>query len=247
MTQRAAPGGPRRRGAGWWLMALASALGVVVLCALGVWQVQRLHWKTDLIARVEARLAAPPAPAPGPGDWLGLTAKDDEYRRVAVTGRYDFAAEELAQAVTAQGPGFWVMTPLETSQGWAVWINRGFVPMDRREVPDRARPDGTVEVTGLLRMTQPGGAFLRKNDPQAGRWYSRDVAALSAQHGIAQAAPYFIDAEAGEVAGALPVGGLTVVSFRNTHLSYALTWFAMATGLAAASVFALRRDGRDEP
>ena len=163
------------------------------------------------------------------------------------SGTFLHDRETLVQALTERGAGFWVMTPLETSQGWAVWINRGFVPMDRREVPDRARPDGTVEVTGLLRMTQPDGAFLRKNDPQAGRWYSRDVAALSAQHGIAQAAPYFIDAEAGEVAGALPVGGLTVVSFRNTHLSYALTWFAMATGLAAASVFALRRDGRDEP
>ena len=99
--------------------------------------------------------------------------------------------------------------------------------MDRREAADRARPDGTVEVTGLLRMTQPDGAFLRKNDPQAGRWYSRDVAALSAQHGIAQAAPYFIDAEAG-ADDRLPIGGLTVVSFRNNHLGYALTWFALA-------------------
>ena len=218
----------------------------MVFVGLGVWQIQRLAWKTDLIAQVDARVHAAPVAAPRPSDGP-VSRAEDQYRRVAVRGVFLNDRETLVQAVTDLGGGFWVMTPLRTDDGFVVLVNRGFVPPDRRDPATRAAPQGRQAVTGLLRMTQPGGAFLRKNDPQAGRWYSRDVAALSAQHGIAQAAPYFIDAEAGEVAGALPVGGLTVVSFRNTHLSYALTWFAMAAGLAAASVFALRRDGRDEP
>lgn len=227
-------------------MTLAAVVGVILLSGLGIWQVQRLQWKTDLIARVEARVHAAPVPAPGPGDWPAIDAQADEYRRVAVAGRYDFGAELLAKAVTTQGSGYWVMTPLATDDGWRVWINRGFVPDDSRDPAARSQPEGEQQVTGLLRISQPGGGFLRANDPKAGRWFSRDVAAMSAAQGVTQVAPYFIDADAQGAADSLPVGGLTVVSFRNSHLSYALTWFALALGLAFGAWYALYRAPRDE-
>ena len=232
--------GPRSKVA-WALMTLAMMAGVVVLLGLGIWQVQRLAWKTDLIARVEARVTAPATPAPGVENWDDITAQADEYRRIAVSGSFDYADEVLVQAVTSQGAGFWVMTPLATPEGWSVWINRGFVPSDRREASQRSRPEGVQQITGLLRITQPDGAFLRANDPAGDRWYSRDVQALSDTFDVPDHAPYFIDADAGQ-AGQLPVGGLTVISFRNNHLSYALTWFAMAAGLAAGAFYVLRRD-----
>ncbi|MTE00394.1 SURF1 family protein [Paracoccus sp. YIM 132242] len=203
---------------------------------LGLWQVQRLAWKSDLIARVDARVAAAPVPAPGPADWAGLTADNAEYRRVSVTGDYVPDSDVLVQAVTERGAGFWVMTPLVTRQGWPVLVNRGFVAADRRD--DRPLPAGPQTVTGLLRLSQPDGAFLRANDPEAGRWYSRDTQAIAATLGLTDAAPYFIDADrAGE---GQPIGGLTVTAFRNSHLSYALTWFAMAGGLVVLTAYALR-------
>ncbi|WP_245155564.1 SURF1 family protein [Paracoccus ravus] len=243
MTDRATQGsrGPRSKLA-WALMTLASAVGVIVLLSLGIWQVQRLNWKLDLIDRVESRLEAPAVPAPGPQDWAAITPAGDEYRRVSLSGIYAYDSEVLVKAVTGRGAGFWVMTPLTLPEGWSVWINRGFVPSDRRESAARARPEGLQDVTGLLRITQPGGAFLRENDPQGGMWYSRDVSALSRSYGLTDAAPYFVDAGMGPDATALPVGGLTVVSFRNNHLSYALTWFAMAAGLAAGAWYVLSRD-----
>lgn len=224
----------RRRPAA--LIAVAGIV-VLVLLALGTWQVQRLAWKTDLIARVDARVAAAPVPAPGPADWPGLTAENAEYRRVAVTGDYLSGSDVLVQAVTDLGPGFWVMTPLRTDGGWHLLVNRGFVAADRRD--DRPLPAGPQTVTGLLRLSQPDGAFLRANDPGAGRWYSRDTRAIAATLGLPDVAPYFIDAD--RTGQGQPVGGLTVTAFRNHHLSYALTWFAMAAGLVALTVFALRR------
>ncbi|WP_338066142.1 SURF1 family cytochrome oxidase biogenesis protein [Phenylobacterium deserti] len=53
--------------------------------------------------------------------------------------------------------------------------------------------------------------------------------------------PIFIDADTTPNPGGYPVGGLTVVSFRNAHLVYALTWFAMATLNLAGMVIVLRR------
>lgn len=210
-----------------------------VLTGLGVWQVQRLAWKTDLIARVEARVSADPVAAPGPDAWPALTETGDEYRRVQVSGRYLRDRDTLVQAVTARGAGFWVMTPLDTDAGWTVLVNRGFVPADRRD--DRPLPDGAVAVSGLLRLTQPGGAFLRGNDPAADRWFSRDTTAIATARGLDAAAPYFIDADHG--GDGQPIGGLTVISFPNNHLQYALTWFAMAAGLGFLTVRALRRAG----
>jgi surfeit locus 1 family protein len=68
---------------------------------------------------------------------------------------------------------------------------------------------------------------LRSNDPAGERWYSRDVQAIARDKRLTNVAPFFIDEEAGEP-GTYPIGGLTVLSFSNNHLVYALTWFALA-------------------
>lgn len=228
------------------LLATAAVVAAIALfVGLGIWQVQRLAWKRDLIERVDARLAAAPVAAPGPREWATLTRDGDEYARVAATGRLIHDREVRTLAVTDLGSGYWVMTPLATPE-FTVLVNRGFVPQERRDPATRAEGQvaGTVTVGGLLRLSEPGGGFLRANDPGGGRWYSRDVAAIAAAQGLAgPVAPYFIDADATANPGGLPVGGLTVVHFRNTHLSYALTWFALALGLAWLALRARRRPG----
>lgn len=214
------------------VLAVLAAAGVALLLSLGVWQVQRLAWKTDLIERVEARLDAPVVPAPGPDEWPATTREAAEYRKVEVRGRFLNDKAVLTQAVTEEGAGFWVLTPLLAGDATYL-INRGFVPAATRT--DYSRPEGEQTVTGLLRITEPKGGFLRSNDPAGGRWYSRDVAAIAEAQGLANVAPFFIDvARSGDGA---PIGGLTVVQFRNSHLTYALTWFALALGLAGAAVF----------
>ena len=114
-------------------------------------------------------------------------------------------------------------------------------------------PMGETQVTGLLRISEPRGGFLRSNDPAGGRWYSRDVAAIAAAHGIAAdaVAPYFIDAEAEPGipralggAPAWPAPGLTVIAFHNSHLVYALTWYGLALMVAAGAVFVWRDERR---
>jgi surfeit locus 1 family protein len=216
-------------------LALLAALGFT---ALGIWQVERRAWKLDLIARVEAGVHAPPAPPPG---WRAFDAASQEYRRVRLRGTYLCDRETLVQAVTARGAGFWVLTPLRTAGG-IVLVNRGFVPTART-----ARWCGAgagASVTGLLRATEPKGGFLRANDPAADRWHSRDVAAIARARRLGPVAPFFVDADAAPNPGGYPLGGLTVVAFRNNHLIYALTWFALGLLSAAGAVLVLRGSKR---
>jgi len=211
---------------------------VAGLVALAVWQVHRRAYKLDLIARVEARVHATPQPAPGPGEWPQVSTAAHEYRRVTVTGGWLEASPTLVKAVTQLGDGYWVMTPLVRDDGTTVLVNRGFVPKTERE-PASWRPQdtGPVAVTGLLRMSEPGGAFLRENDPASDRWFSRDVAAIAAARRLDKVAPYFIDAQPIPRESGLPVAGLTVIAFSNNHLVYALTWGALALMAAVAAVF----------
>ena len=212
----------------------AGVLLCALLLALGGWQVQRLGWKEALIDKVERNVNAAPVAAPGPSAWRTL-GPQDEYRRLRVEGRFDHQREVLVRASTELGSGYWVLTPLRTPQGWWLLVNRGFVPQSMRgQVPPA---QGEQAVIGLLRSSEPGGTPLQGNDPAAGRWYSRDVAAIaSARELQGPVAPYFVDAQpqGPEAATAWPRAGLTVIHFRNHHLVYAITWFVLAAMVAAA-------------
>ena len=211
--------------------------GFILFASLGIWQVERRAWKLDLIARVDARIHAAPTAVPA-----RFQAREAEYRRVRVAGSYLHDRETLVDALTERGAGFWVMTPLRTDKA-IILVNRGYVPTERKASFDR--PAGPVVVTGLMRLSEPKGRFLRSNSPRDDRWYSRDVAAIAQKRGLPAVAPYFIDADASPNSGGYPVGGLTVVNFRNMHLAYALTWFGLAAMCAAGLVMMRRLKASD--
>jgi surfeit locus 1 family protein len=227
---------------------LAAILLVGGLIALAVWQFHRRAWKLDLIARVEARVHASPTPAPGPERWADISAATDEYRRVMAAGDWLEDRSTLVQAVTELGAGYWVMTPLARDDGTTILVNRGFVPADKRDPASwQPRNPRNVTITGLLRVTEPGGAFLRSNDPASDRWFSRDVTAIAAARGLTNVAPYFVDAQRAQGESGLPVAGLTVLAFSNNHLIYGLTWGVLALMGAAGAAFVNLEVSRGRP
>ncbi|MGC4029758.1 MAG: SURF1 family protein [Steroidobacteraceae bacterium] len=240
------------------LAAGLAAAAVAGFTALGFWQLARLDWKLALIDRVEQRVHARPVAPPARAEWPRIDAAGYEYRRLLLQGRFLHDSETQVRAGTQAGFGWWVLTPLQLEDGSVVLVNRGYVPPERRDPATRleGQPEGVQAVTGLLRLSEPGGTFMRSNKPQEGLWYSRDVAAIAAARGLADVAPYFVDAEAAPAAApGQPQGGLTVLQFRNAHLGYALTWFSMAALLAGTTLYLLRQalrrtkrnDGCGEP
>ncbi|MGI4819031.1 MAG: SURF1 family protein [Janthinobacterium lividum] len=253
MTDRQTPqsarfeGGHPHGGRLWRVLVVTIFLFLFAgFTALGVWQVYRLGWKLALIERVETRIHAAPVEAPPPD--VTITRDDHEYLRVKVSGRFRHDLETPVKAVTDLGGGWWILTPLETDRGFTVLVNRGFVPPELKEPSSRPDAPETASVTGLLRLGEGDGAFLRHNDPAANNWYAREVPAILSTRGVTgPAASYFIDAQADTAQPAeWPRAGLTVVKFTNSHLVYALTWFGLAAGSLIAMVLVLRERRRKE-
>jgi len=233
------------------MLAIVGVALFVSFLGLGSWQLQRRAWKLDLIERVNERVRATPVAGPTFAQWPQITAQRHEYLPVTLSGQFLADKTVLTQAVTELGAGFWVLTPLQAADGSQTLINRGFIPTSERQAwqPDRSMgaQSTPLTVTGLLRMTEPGGGFLRDNDAAQQRWFSRDVAAIAAAQGLERAAPYFVDAGTpGQTVAAQtwPRPGMTVISFPNSHLVYALTWFGMAAMVLAAAVVVVRWEKR---
>ncbi len=228
-ASRAAPAS-RGRGRFVFLMALC-AIAFAGFIALGNWQVRREGWKLKLIHDVAARVHAPPVAAPGPSAWPLVGKGHLQYLHVELHGRFLAGKSTRVHGTSELGYGYWVMAPFETDRGFIVLVNRGYVPAGTPGA-QTAAPAGETSLTGLLRFSEPGGGFLRPNQPKTNEWYSRDVAAIATARALptSRVAPYFVDADAGTNPGGGPVAGLTKIQFRNPHVGYAITWYLMALG-----------------
>ena len=239
----------RSAGLVWPLVLALPAL--LVLLGLGTWQMQRLAWKEDLIAKIEARVhAAPVALAE-----IEKGSKDGfEYARVRVRGTFRHEAEQLVWAPDpGQGPGYHVYTPLQLEDGRFILVNRGYVTEAMRSPSARAEGQvaGEVDVVGLLREPPRRSLFNPDHDSKTGVWFWRDFdgmsrAALGADTG--KAVHLFLDAEAEPAnPGGWPQGGTTRLTLPNRHLEYALTWYGLAATLVAVLVAFLISRARTRP
>jgi surfeit locus 1 family protein len=194
--------GRRHNKLGLAFLALIPATAFV----LGTWQVQRLGWKTDLIARFEDRLVREPLPLPPRVDPDAI--HDFDFRRVLARGRFRHDQEMLIGPRMRDGEdGYMVVTPLERdSEGGGgsqagsttVLVNRGWISKKMRRQSDRgpnALPQGEVMVEGLLREPWKKNMFTPENRPDKGEFYFPDVRQMAELTG---SQPVWIESTMGE-------------------------------------------------
>ena len=211
-------------------LTVACVLLFTILCGLGVWQLERLQWKLALIDRVNAHMAAAPLPL---DTLLAMNPDDAQYHRVVLNGRFDHAREAYVFTTDAGAAVYHVLTPFRTGDGKVLMVDRGDVPKEKLDPATRAAGNvaGAVQVTGVWRVPDAPGAFTPPPDMAKRIWYARDLGTIAAADHLALAAAAVVEADATPNPGGFPKGGQTVVSFRNQHLSYAVTWFGLALGL----------------
>jgi surfeit locus 1 family protein len=203
--------------------------GVAILLALGAWQVRRLAWKTEIIARIETRMQAEPVAIP-----VRPTPDEDQYRHVAVRGRILPGELHVYTSAPPHGVGYRVIVPLETADARRVLLDRGFVPIDEKDAP---RHLGPIRVEGALQWPQETDSYTSAPDLEKNIWFARDVDKMAY---VLDTEPVMVVAEASDDPGQ-PLPLPVTVNLPNDHLQYALTWFSLAVVWAVMTAYLLWR------
>ena len=249
MTEKSAASQAKASGsATTWLLLLLSAVVFAVLLALGTWQVQRLHWKEALIERIEQRIAAQPIEL----DAMERIYNEDgdvDYRPLQVSGAFVHDGERHYFATWKGQSGFFIHTPLKLADGRYIFVNRGFVPYDRKDAQtrDEGQIVGGVRVAGLARNApeQKSSVIVPDNDVEKNVFYWKDMGVMSATAGLPEGStfvPFYLDAGDAPNPGGLPVGGVTLIDLPNSHLQYAITWYGLAAALLGVLLVWWRRN-----
>lgn len=220
------------------------AVATAVLLGLGTWQLQRLAWKNELIAKAAAAAAAAPIPLPAAVvDPAAL-----EFRRVRLSGAY-LSGKNLAMGLlTRDGrSGSRLLAPFRLEDGRIVLVDRGFVAEARlREALAAAPPAGPRLLEGIVRT--PGAASWATPAPDLSlpRWYAPDLAAIGRALGLVLE-PFLVILERREAdAEPLAEPAAVAVDLPNPHLGYALTWFGLAAALLVFYILLGMRAGREQ-
>jgi surfeit locus 1 family protein len=215
-----------------WLIPL-----LAILIGLGTWQIQRLHWKLDLLAKIHTGLTSAPIPlhdALPAYDADHISAAD--YRRVKVRGLFENGEEIFFFTTGAEGEAVYhIVTPFLMRDGHTLLVDRGTIPMQMLGSPawKAGDLDGERTISGIIRKPAPPNWFTPPIDKAKRIVHTRDPQALAKAFGLKNIYPMFLEADATPNPGGWPVGGVTVVDLPNNHLQYAITWFALALGLLA--------------
>ena len=166
---------------------------------------------------------------------LGLIRAVDHLRMRLHGFLHQFEQHYLA---TWRGQsGFFVHTPMRLPDGRFVFVNRGFVPYDRKE--PQTRPEGQIEgeisIEGLARIAPEDkpSIIIPDNDPGQNIFYWKDLSEMIRSAGLSEneVYPFFVDVNSAPNPGGLPIGGVTRVNLPNNHLQYAVTWYGLALAL----------------
>ena len=219
------------------------AVCVLILCALGTWQVERLKWKEGLMDQADAAAALAPAPLSEV-----LAAADPEFREALVVCRgLPTAIFVELQSIHDGEPGRRLVSAcVPEGMTQTFLVDRGFLP---DAVTDRPRVVASTLPLAMvveLRRTPPPGPMVPA--PSQGRFFGRDNAAMATALGAADPSEFTLYAVSSpnpeipaQIATAPPA------AFSNNHLGYALTWFGLALALIGFYVAVLVRRNRNAP
>ena len=217
-----------------WFLLIVGLVGTGILVWLGMWQVQRLSWKEDLLARIETRIADDPVP-------LGQAIAPDfqRYAPITVTGRFADGHIRMLASRRSIGPVHRIIRPFDTTENGRILIDTGWQPDG---VPVAAVSETPLTLVGNLDNPQEADGFTPTPDLAANLWFARDVPAMADTLGTAPILVVLRDAPETDL-GVTP-WPVDTAGIPNDHLQYAITWFSLAVIWAAMTAYFLLRTRR---
>jgi surfeit locus 1 family protein len=208
--------------------------GFALLAALGVWQVQRLAWKEQVLAEIDARIGASPVAVPVQPD-----ADADRYLPVAAEGAFEGASLKVLVSTKERGAGYRLISAFRLADGRRVMVDEGYIGLEEDPAPGAV--DG-VRIAGNLHWPEEVDSWTPEPDLAGGLFYARDVGRMAEALG---AEPVLIVARtvSGTDPRATPMP-VTSDGIPNNHLGYAVQWFGLAAvwlGMTGYLLWRIRR------
>ncbi|WP_411889222.1 SURF1 family protein [Yoonia sp. SDW83-1] len=207
--------------------------GCAILISLGLWQVQRLAWKEDILEGINARLAATPAVL-----TLDVTEADHEYTRVRFSGIPTGDELHVLVSGTQAGTGYRVISKMQTGLG-PILVDQGLLPLEAKDASPLIEP---MQITGVLLWPDDQNSSTPEPDLAENIWFARNVTTMST---ALNTAPLMVVATTTAPADPrltpLPIN---TANIKNDHLEYAITWFLLALVWAVMSLFLIIRTTR---
>ena len=223
---------------------LLGIAGCAILLSLGVWQVQRLQWKTGILTEIDATIASDPIAIPAAPD-----PETDQFRPVATQGRLKGTPLYVLVTIEGLGPGYRYVDALETEDGRTVMVDLGWVPLAQLGNP--FTKFHVIDVTGNLHWPDDKDDWTPDPDPK-GIWFTRDVPSIAAGLNAEQTLIVARDVQLLDLVTPLqsyPFQPLPLDSgvIKNDHLNYAITWFMLALVwviMTGYLIFRIRQEDR---
>lgn len=197
-------------------------IATLTMGLLGTWQLQRLQWKTDLLAKIEQIQAAPTLGTLP--ENLSENFSELQYRKVALTGTFKY--ENVLHLIGRQQgnfPGYFMLTPFVLEDdGRIILVNRGFSPVDKE-----SKPAGIQTIEGVIRPAREKRFFAPENIAAKNVWFYENIPAMSAATGL-NLSPIIVEQVGQTARGEFPILGDGKINLKNDHLGYAITWFMTA-------------------
>jgi len=209
---------------------LLGVVGIAILVSLGIWQLQRLDWKTAILAEIDARIAAEPVALPDQPD-----PEQDKYLPVTTVGQFKGPALHVLGSTAAEGAGYRIIQGFETG-GRMVMVDRGFVDILNK---DASLPIGPMTLVGNLHWPEETDSYTPQPDLTKNIWFARDVATMS--QALATQPIMIVARDASETSPILTQMPVTSSGIPNDHLSYAITWFSLALVWLGMTLFLMWR------
>ena len=212
--------------------------GFCTMLVLGKWQLDRLEWKTQIIAELDQQNDQDPVTTPL---ILNVDAMAP-FQRGRLDGQFLYTIPPIfvGPRTHDEASGYHVLQPFQTNNGVTIMVNRGWIPADMR-AGTITLPQTNGFIGGYLKDST-AGAMAAQNRPDIGLWYWADIAAINDLYNLNAVDMVFYQEVGRSEDYPILFDGLPYP--RNNHLQYAVFWFAMAGLLLVLTVILWRTSRR---
>lgn len=224
-----------------FLIALAVIITVLSLLSLGIWQLQRLKYKNNLIEQIKHSVAAPAL------ELEGLTSIN-LYTKIKLSGRFDnnkYIYLYGRRTAFPQKDGYYLLSPFITDNGDSVLVLRAWIPAAQKEQLGTFSSPSHEVITVIAMSGEKKQFFVPENDHNKNIWFTLDIEAAAMQLGTSYKNFYFMQLNADNLPpGAKALSANNLSNIRNDHLEYAITWFTLAFALLVIYIIFLLKNPR---